>query len=157
MSATIWGCSGCRFRCRQSTAGGCAQKYSSSGIPGGHRAPLLGRILCVFQCHTTSFKSLRMTDIKQKRRQSVSFQLPTWKIPLSTNDENKSLHHCDRLHRRNDHHASILWLEGDVPYTWARWSCLRNAWIAASCTFSVPQSVRTMSGQPPYFCIVSLK
>lgn len=135
--------------CKQSTAGCTGNRYRTSGTPAGHRAFRLGRIRWVFHWRRASSKLLCRTCMKQKRIKSVSRTCPGWKAFPSTNDWNKSIHHCEWLRLKKFHQLSIRWFPGDVPYTWAV-----ADWTAADCmaeimTFSVPQSVLTEDGYPP--------
>ena len=93
------------------------ENNSLSGTPIG--TPADGRMRCVFHCWKTSFRLQCNTAMKQNRRQFVSLTCPTWKMPLSTNDWNSSIHYWMFPRCRKAHHTSTRWLLGDVPYTWA--------------------------------------
>jgi len=137
---------------KQLIAGAGGRKNSSSGIPAGHRAPLDGLIRWVFHCMTASRRSCLSRFMKQNRRQSVSNTCPVWNVPLFVKEAKRSSHHCVLPRRRWDHHASMRWLAGEVPYMWVVDDVWRRSDCnAASFTFSVPQSVRRSCGQPPNF------
>ena len=146
-----------RTGCPQSTDGRVGMQYSTSGTPAGHREPRLGRIRWMFQYCTTSARSCCTIAMKQYRKQSVSRGCPTWKMPSLTKEANSSIHHCDRLRRKKAHHASIRWLDVDVPNMCARWSWRWLTCRAARMEFSVPQSVLTKHGQERSWLMHSTK